>query len=357
LNNPAYIDENSDLRQGGEEALHVADNGKLLTLQPRAAGAIFVPDFFIDKNPDEKIIKRSWDAFGLGVKLTVAASSHWHRYHRRRDVALLIMLSQLGYLTTSDIAHIFWPEVSAGVPAEPDSRGYSLWHARRRLRWLLKLRLVMRWWQLLPSVDGWRRLSSVFLLTQPGAAIAAEHSKAPIKSVIQRSNYRASGVGPVIHDLAANSFMVELARASAGLSDQGLYSWVSEPSMRRSVQLGQEMESEMADLAPDGWGRYLTARGEVDFHFEYDRGSEKPMELGVKANRYLRSARGGEQVLFLLPNLGRERSVRTAIEGAGAGAERWDYRGVRCWTTTNQRLLEEGVLGPIWQGFGADGDR
>lgn len=305
---------------------------------------VFVRDPFQD-GEEGQVVKRDWEAWGTGGRLPRPAARRWHRYHRRRDIALLMMLAQHGYLTTEDIWQLFWPEASA-------------WHARRRLRWLRELRLATRWWQLLPTVDSWRRMPSVWMLTQPGAALAAQYLGVDPKPIIVRSSYVAEGMRPIDHDLAVNRFMVQLADAAAGVPDQGLYSWVGEPGMRRLVQLSQQLEEadEPRELAPDAWGRYLTAEGEVLFHLEHDTGTEKPADLGVKAHRYLRQARVGEQVLFTLPNAARERSVRSAIERAGAGSEVWRHRRVRCWATTFQLLSEQGPLGRIWRGFGPDAE-
>lgn len=328
-------------RRGGERGKLAPRPG---VHQPRPMSVVFVRDPFQD-GEEGQVVKRDWEAWGTGGRLPRPAARRWHRYHRRRDVALLMMLAQHGYLTTEDIWQLFWPEASA-------------WHARRRLRWLRELRLATRWWQLLPTVDSWRRMSSVWMLTQPGAALAAQYLGVDPKPIIVRSSYVAEGMRPIDHDLAVNRFMVQLAQAAADIGDQGLYSWVGEPGMRRLVQLSQQLEEadEPRELAPDAWGRYLTAEGEVLFHLEHDTGTEKPADLGVKAHRYLRQARVGEQVLFTLPNAARERSVRSAIERAGAGSEVWRHRRVRCWTTTFQLLAEHGPLGRIWRGFGPDAE-
>ena len=58
------------------------------------------------------------------------------------------------YLTTSEVAALFWPASS-----------WAATRARKRLRWLRDLRVVTRWWQMLPTVEGWRRLPSVWMLT------------------------------------------------------------------------------------------------------------------------------------------------------------------------------------------------
>ena len=194
------------------------------------------------------------------------------------------------------------------------------------------------------------------MVTQPGAALAAQHLGIDPKPIIQRSSYTAEGMRPIQHDLAANRFMVSLAQAAARRSEEGLYNWIGEPGMRRLVQLSQQLDEsgEGKELAPDAWGRYLTAEGEVLFHLEHDAGTEKPADLGVKAHRYLRQAKVGEQVLFVLPNAARERSVRTAIDRAGAGSDVWRHRQVRSWTTTYQLLEEKRPLGDLWRGFGAD---
>lgn len=303
-------------RGGGE-------GGRVLVLQPEAAGAVFVGE------------RRSVDA----------DLSTWRRYHRLRDLAILVLLAQHTYLTSRDLHDLCWPHASEQA-------------ARKRLLWMVKRGVVERWWQLLPSMPGWRRRPSVYMLSNRGARIAAEKVKADPKPLAQRAYYAANGAGATVrHDLEANAFFVSLAAASSPLPGEGLYTWVGEVGMRRDAQIRQELRlvAEEAGLAPDGFGRYLLPGARmVAFHLEHDRGAEPPPILASKARRYLEHAPEGDQVLFLLPNVARERTIRGAVAQAGAGHAAWAHREVRCWTTTAQRLEDEGPLGAIWRGFGGD---
>lgn len=326
-------------------------SGRVLVLQPQAAGTVFMGDRERERRgrpePGHRrppVIERVWDT---GARASRAEDREWQRRRRPRDLAVLTLLEQHGYLTTADLQRLCWP-------------GQSVEATQQRLRWLRQQRLLLRWWQLLPTIAGWRRLPCVWMLTQLGAARVAQHLGVPPKPVIERSYHVASGHRPVQHDLEVNGFAVELAARLTALPSHGLYHWRSEHAMRRQVQQERELgrAPEAAALAPDAFLRVLSGERQLTLHLEHDRGTEPSSELGVKAKNYLRYGLAGEQVLFVLVNRPRERAVRNMIEHAGAGTQLGSARQVGCWTATTELLEENGILGPVWRGFGAeDGER
>src|SRR5437899_715044 len=257
---------------------------------------------------------------------------------RTRDVCLLNMLGQHHYLTTDLLQSLFFP---------------SLRYTRMRLRWLTESRrLLMRWRQLEPRNQGWRRRYSLFLLAERGAVVLARITRADVRSLVKRSWHAAEYGLQVGHDLDVNAFFVGLASRSRDLADQGLYHWVGQDSLRR------EYQDEGADLAPDGWGRYLTPDGEVLFHLEWDLGTESYRRLVAKAQTYVNYADvrpGGDlnHVLFVCTGPVREHTVRAAIVHASS-----PRRASIPFATTHLDLLQErGHLGAIWLGHNDKGQR
>ena len=272
-----------------------------------------------------------------GTRMAADELSAWLRRRRVRESVLLTMLSEHRYLTTEQIRSVFFPSLRA---------------AQYQLRFLaVELRLVMRWPQLEPVVVtdgpaptfwGWLRRSSLLLLTERGAAVVAAYRRLDLQSLVRRSFYAAEYCFHVEHDLEANAFWVGLASAARDRPDQGLYHWVGDDAMRRNYQeLG-------VDLAPDGWGRYLTADREVLFALEWDRGTEAPQRLARKAQGYVshRAGRVGESnhVLVVLPSPTREDSIRDALARVMSAG-----RSVRFWTTHAALIHELGPLGEIWK--------
>jgi hypothetical protein len=294
----------------------------------------------------ETVLVRHQAQWRTGAVLPPDALRAWLGRARNRDLALFAMLSDHRYLTTDQIREVFFP-------------GRSLRVAQRHLRRLATdLQLVMRWFRLepvpggptsTPYVRGWRRRPSLWLLTERGAALLAQHRGADVASMVKRSFMAAEYTYRLEHDLEVNAFWVDLVSGSRSLQDQGLYNWVGDDAMRRSYQeLG-------VDLAPDGWGRYLTPDHELLISLEWDRGSEAPQRLSRKARAYLsfRAGRGEHNhVLVVLPGVTRESGIRAAISRVLTGA-----RSARFWTTHRGLLQERGPLGDIWQEVGVSGER
>jgi hypothetical protein len=266
---------------------------------------------------------------GTGLRLPSEETTALLRLLRARDVCILLTLAQHHYLTTDLLQVLFFP---------------SMRSARMRLRWLTETRrLLMRWRQLEPRNRGWRRRPSLFLLAERGAVVLARCVKADVRALVKRSWYAAEYGLQLGHDLEVNAFFVALAAAGSSLPDQGLYHWVGQDSLRRGYQ------EEHAELAPDGWGRYLTPAGEVMFSLEWDLGTESFKRLIAKVRAYVTyfsTHSGGERnhILFVGTGPVRERSIRAAIARAASPAQ----RSVPFRTTHVGLLQQRGPLGAVW---------
>lgn len=100
--------------------------------------------------------------------------------------------------------------------------------------------------------------------------------------------------------------------ASCGREGEGLYHWIGEWGCREAYR------ARRAAFAPDGWGQYLSPSGEVVLLLEWDRGTESPQRIGLKASQYIAYFRGRRDahlsnVLFVVDREAREASVREAI--------------------------------------------
>jgi hypothetical protein len=274
---------------------------------------------------------------GTGMRIPRDEMTALLRRLRTRDVCLLLMLGQHHYLTTDLLQSLFFP---------------SLRYTRMRLRWLTESRrLLVRYRQQEPRNQGWRRRFSLFLLSERGAVVLARATKADARPVVKRSWYAAEYVLQLGHDLEVNAFFTGLATRSRDLDDQGLYHWVGQDSLRR------EYQEEGVDLAPDGWGRYLTPHGEVLFNLEWDLGTESFKRLVAKVEAYAdyaASRPGGDlnHILFVGTGRVREQTIRAAIARAASPGVAMPF------ATTHLDLLQErGHLGAIWLGQDAAASR
>jgi hypothetical protein len=269
---------------------------------------------------------------GTGLRLPAEEVRVLLRCLRSRDVSILTTLAQQHYLTTDHAACLYFPSTRS---------------AQMRLRWLTEQRLLlMRWRQLEPRDQGWRRRPSLYLLAERGAVVLARCLDADPRPLVKRSWLACEYGLHLAHDLEVNAFFVALAAASQHLSDQGLYHWVGQDSLRRGYQ------EEGAELAPDGWGRYLTPASEVMFSLEWDLGTESPKRLVAKAGAYVSyfaEHPGGQlnHILFVGPGPVREQSIRAAIGRAATPTD----GSVRFWTTHAELLRERGSLGAVWLRF------
>jgi hypothetical protein len=282
-----------------------------------------------------------------GVRMTDPERAAWLRKRRVRELVLLTMLSEHRFLTTQQLKAMFWPT------AHLRSAQLHLQHLARDLR------LVMRWPQVEPVPRGERRPatwwgfrhhSSVWLLTELGAAVAAAYRKLDQQALVRRSFYSAHTTHHPEHTLGMNGFWVSLAAAASELAQEGLYTWLGDDAARGIVS-----ELEGADLRPDGWGRYLTQDREVRFSLEWDAGTEPPKRLAGKARAYLKhyAGRGRPEtthVLIVLPGHTREDSIADAVRRALPAKP-----SVRFWTTHTGLLRDRGPLGELWREVGGGG--
>ncbi len=252
-----------------------------------------------------------------------------------RDVAILTALSQYRYLDQYQVQQLFFQ-----APRSCQSR----------VKWLRDHHLVHQWMALHPP--GWRRRHSILLLSVRGAGVLAACLGEDAHGFIRRARRAREDALQLTHDLESNGFFVALAVTSRSLWDQGLYHWVgAETSQRVYRERG-------ADLAPDGWGRYLTiGGGEVVFFVEWDRGTESPQRLGTKVSTYVRHFQGRahadrQHILFVAPGPGREEAIRRVIE---EGIRRCgSAQCCRFWTTNLEWLHAVGVLGAAWMSTDSD---
>src|SRR5207245_11220555 len=140
-------------------------------------------------------------------------------------------------------------------------------------------------------------------------------------------------------------FFVDLAAATRGLPDCGLYHWVGEHGVENAYAEGDERAP-----IPDGWGRLLTPVREVLLHLEWDRGTEQPRRLRAKLAAYAgyfndRPGAGANQVLFVAPTQERERQILRLLRDHTDS----DRESCRFWTTTSAFVGASGPLGPVWE--------
>ena len=245
----------------------------------------------------------------------------------QRDLAILTALDQYRYLDQAQIQALYFPSPRT---------------SQLRIAWLRSQGLVHRWLRLRPQT--WRRHPSVLAASVRGAWLLATAYGDDARPAIRRSRHAVAHRFHLLHDLEANGFFIDVAMASRSLEGEGLYPWVGEWGCREIYR------SRGAAFAPDGWGRYLSPSGEVVFLLEWDRGTESPQRIGLKASQYVtyfggrRDARLNN-VLFVVDHDLREQSVREAVSA------QFKATSVTCcgFLTTNRDLLAtHGPLGPVW---------
>jgi hypothetical protein len=249
-----------------------------------------------------------------------------------RDVAILTALYQYRYLHRHHMQELFFQRPRT---------------SQERIKWLKDQHLIHRWLALQPP--GWRRRHSVLLLSTRGALVLAACRGEHFSPFVRRSRHAQEHCLHLTHDLETNGFFVTLAAASRALPAEGLYHWVGEESCRRIYR------ERGRDLTPDGWGRYLTAQGEVVFFLEWDRATESPQRLSTKVSGYVRHFLGRRDaernhILFVAPGPAREVAIRKVIDRLRPS----DSRGPICgfWTTNLDSLQDRGALGAVWQSVG-----
>src|SRR6266851_83746 len=190
-----------------------------------------------------------------------------------------------------------------------------------------------------------RRCSS---LVRVAASTDFGGSSTPL-SFVRRAEHALERRFHLVHQLEANQFFVDLAAATRGLPDSGLYHWVGEHGVENAYAEGDERAP-----IPDGWGRLLTPDREVLIHLEWDRGTEQPRRLRAKLHAYTayfadRAGACANQVLFVAPTEHRERQIAGLLPN-DADADR---ESCRFWTTTTAFIAATGPLGAVWAGDGS----
>jgi hypothetical protein len=250
-----------------------------------------------------------------------------------RDIAILTALDAHRYLDRNHIQQLFFT----------GSRT-----SQQRIRWLVDRHLVRRWIAL--ESPGWRRRDSVLLLSGRGARILALTRGEDPAAAVRRSLGARDHSVFLVHDLEANGFFTGLARVSAPIEGVGLYHWVGQARCRERF-----LQSD-GDVAPDGWGRYLTPVGEVTFMLEWDRATESANRVRAKFGGYVRCFGGDpmahlSHILVVAPTLARELMLRDAIVSVLPRSP--SAACCRFWTTNLELLREQRALGPIWSDTGA----
>ncbi len=156
----------------------------------------------------------------------------------------------------------------------------SLRRCQHRMRELKDLDLVSSF-----SVGrgfGEGRPPACWFITKAGLAKIAEAKGVRASDLpwAPDHSYRSSQM--LAHRLGVNAFFCALAEASRGLQGHCLATWRPEHWVRTRV----------AEVKPDGFGRYLHQGGACEFYLEYDRGTEASGALARKLEGYLRLAAG-----------------------------------------------------------------
>jgi hypothetical protein len=258
-----------------------------------------------------------------------------------RDHALLLSLLEHKVLSTHQIKNLFFR---------------SFRRCQHRMKELKDLGLVSSF--TVGRGFGEGRPPACWYLTKAGLGEIADAKgvRAADLSWIPDHGYGSSRM--LAHRLGVNAFFCTLAEASRTHEGHCLHTWRPEHWVRTRV----------AEVKPDGFGRYLHPAGACEFYLEYDRGTEAFGALSRKLERYLQLAVGwtDEQELLWFPNLllvvpegVREGEVRSALRQAvttvhapGSLATAFPL-----YVASEDQLVELGVLGPVWKHLPTDGDR
>jgi hypothetical protein len=254
-------------------------------------------------------------------------------YLTQRDEAILSTLRSYRYLNLRQLERLFFPSSRSAQIRLKDLKDHGLLH---------------RWKVIEPP--GITRRPSVFLLTARGARVLAAARGGDPRPLVRQTLLVQRHCLNVVHDLEANGFFIALAIASRSRADQGLYHWVGEAEARIHYREGGRSKRTAAAPASDGWGRYLTAFGEIVFDLEWDRGTESLRRLEDKIRSYIayfKDRQGAElrHVLFVVPGLAREEALLKRIEEE---SPMFALSCCRFWVTNRPYLLARGALGHIW---------
>ncbi len=258
-----------------------------------------------------------------------------------RDLAILFSLLEHKILTTEQMEILFFR---------------SLRRCQHRLRELRDLKFIASFTPGRGFGEG--RPPACWFLTKVGLSTCADYEgvRASDLSWIPDDGYRANKNLP--HRLGVNAFFCALVEASRANEGHCLVTWRAEHWVRTRV----------AEVKPDGFGRYLHPGGACELYLEYDRGTEAFGALARKLEGYLRLAAGWteEQDLVGFPNL-----LLVVPEGVREGEVASAYRHATgtmhvtgslaisfpLFVASEDSLVKLGILGCAWRHLPTAGER
>jgi hypothetical protein len=251
-----------------------------------------------------------------------------------RDLSILIALYRYRYLNVFQIQQLFFRSIRSCQIRLKQLRAYGVIHR----------------WKILEAGNFHRR-PSVVLLSVRGARLVALHQDEDQKLLMSRAEDAVYNSAGMLHDLEANQLFIDLAKASAARSEEGLYHWVGEASCRRSMRERRYRFLPTAVPAPDGWGRYLTADGEISFCLEWERGTASVRRQWDKVQSYCQYYTYFEDpeltnVLFVVPDDRRVERLRHILWRATS--PRLHRRTCTFWVASAESLWRLGPLAPLW---------
>jgi hypothetical protein len=223
----------------------------------------------------------------------------------------------------------------------------SLRRAQDRLRRLAQRGLIDTWYP--PQPRGMGKASGHHTLTESGAQVVASLlgiARWELRYVVRNEEDREQD-SYLAHRIGVNEFFCALVEAGRAHDGHGLAKWVPERTVRTADGW----------IRPDGYGVYLHPNGALDFHLEYDRGTETTRQLTNKLAGYIGVAsdlteQGAEHfpcVLIVVPNHRRERLVAAAFADALARFRRIDkLANLPFFDANEETLSQRGVLGRVW---------
>jgi Replication-relaxation len=253
-----------------------------------------------------------------------------------RDLSILMALYRYRYLNVFQIQQLFFPSIRS---------------CQIRLKQLHESGVIHRWKIL--EAGNFHRCPSTVLLSVRGARLVALHHDEDPKILMSRAEDAVYNSASMLHDLQANQLFIDLARASAAQSEEGLYHWVGEASCRRSMRERNDRFAPSAAPAPDGWGRYLTADGEIWFCLEWERGTASGRRQWDKVQSYCHYYTYFKDpeltnVLFVVPDDRRVERLRHMLWQATS--PRRHRRTCTFWVASAESLWSAGPLAPLWLG-------
>jgi hypothetical protein len=258
-----------------------------------------------------------------------------------RDLQVLLHLLEHKVLTTHQITSLCFR---------------SLRRCQHRMRQLKEMGLISSFQVGRGFGEG--RAPACWYLTKQGLVEIADANDARTSDLpwVPDSSYRTSKM--IAHRLGVNAFFCALAEASRAFQDHCLATWLPEHWVRTKA----------AEIKPDGFGRYLHPGGACEFYLEYDRATEARGALTRKLEGYLRLAAGWTRdqeltgfpdLLVLVPEENREEKVASAFRSAVAGRHVSGSlaSSFPLYVASEDRLIDLGVLAPVWKHVATDGDR